>query len=116
MPKPKVKKNKDDEVKVKLAENPPLSKPLLFLPTGGSRYMTGVVVDDRAEYFSLRYPALVGLDQTKTKYTFEALPFVEPGETFNLYKTALLGCMAMPKIMIAGYQEYLEGINRENAS
>lgn len=77
--------------------------------------MTGQVMRVTVDCFLLRYPATVTIDSTRTKYVFEALPFVAPGETFSLYKTALLGHVAMPNIMLESYKEYLAGA-RENAT
>lgn len=82
----------------------------VYLPMGGGAYIVGAWAGDnpaRGE-IGLLFPAFISIDNTGTRVVIDQFKYVQAGDVFTLRATALLGEMAMPQLMRATYDKYLE--------
>lgn len=82
---------------------------IIYVPMGGSGYIVGAFAGENPERgeIALLFPALISLAGNGAQVEVKPFMYVESGTIFTLYKTALLGSMRMPALMVAAYDAYL---------
>jgi hypothetical protein len=83
---------------------------IIYMPVGSTSYIVGAYENENPERgeIALRFPAFISVSRSGAEIVIEPFTYVETGALFTLYKTALLGSMAMPEIMRPTYDQYLE--------